>query len=178
MCRIPRMARQDVLIDPIAQMFARQTVMLNIVDQLQLPNSDKSLKSKEQRPGKTADTKSQEHKANLQCNISQQRILRMEKPAPGPAQHGPLCGYGRKKALSQHPGKEMVKTLIIACCDRILRGSDIPMMHQQMLAAKMRIQHHRQKPIRHPALMRSFLMHQLMAIIDTNRARHHAQTEK
>ena len=102
----------------------------------------------------------------------------MEKPAPGPAQHGPLVAYSRKKALLQHPGKEPVETLIIARRDRIPRGSDIAMMHQQMLTAKMRIQHHRQKHICHPALNRGFLMHHFMAIVDANRARHDAQTVK
>ena len=102
----------------------------------------------------------------------------MEKPAPGPAQHGPLGAYGRKKALLQHPGKEPVETLIIARRDRIPRGCDIAMMHQQMLTAKMRIQRHRQKQICHPALNRGFLMHHFMAIVDANRTRHDAQTVK
>jgi hypothetical protein len=52
------------------------------------------------------------------------------------------------------------------------------MMHQQMLAAKMRIKHHRQKQICHPALNRGFLMHHFMAIVDANRARHHTQAIK
>jgi len=65
------MPRQDMLIDTVTQMFARQPVMLNIVDQFQLPDSNKSLKNKEQHPCKTANAKSQNYKANLQYNISQ-----------------------------------------------------------------------------------------------------------
>jgi len=76
------MARQDMLIDAIAQMFAGQPVMLNIVDQFQLPNSNKSLKGKEERPGKTVDTKGQKRKANLQHNISQQGIFEWKNPRP------------------------------------------------------------------------------------------------
>ena len=72
-------------VDTVTQMFARQPAMHNIVDQFHLPDSKKSLKNKEQRPRKTANAKSQNYKANLQYNISQQRILWMEKPALGTA---------------------------------------------------------------------------------------------
>ena len=64
------MPRQDMLIDTVTQMFARQPVVRNIVDQFQLPDSNKSLKSKEQPPCKTVNAKSQNYKANLQYNIS------------------------------------------------------------------------------------------------------------
>jgi hypothetical protein len=71
MRQIPLMPRQDMLIDTVTQMFARQPVVRNIVDQFQLPDSNKSLKSKEQPPCKTVNAKSQNYKANLQYNISQ-----------------------------------------------------------------------------------------------------------
>ena len=101
------MARQDMLIDAVVQMFARQSGMLNIVDQFQLLDCNKSRKSKEQPPCKTANAKSQNYKASLQYNISQQRILWIEKPVLGTAQHGPLHAYCRKKHCVRTLGKNL-----------------------------------------------------------------------
>jgi len=169
------MPRQDMLIDTVTQMFARQPVMLNIVDQFQLPDSNKSLKSKEQQ-------NRQCQKPKLQSQPAVQHIATVDSlDGKTRAWHGaawPAPRVLQKKALRQDPGEELVKTLVVACGDRVPRGSDIAMMYQQMLAAKMRIKHHRQKQISHPALNRSFVMHHFMAIVDANRARHHTQAIK
>ena len=167
-----------MLVDTVTQMFARQPAMHNIVDQFQLPDSKK--KPEKQRAAPQQNRQCQ--KPKLQSKPAVQHIATADSlDGKTRARHGaawPAPRVLQKKALRQDPGEELVKILVVACGDRVPRGSDIPMMHQQVLAAKMRIKHHRQKQVCHPALNRSFLMHYFMAIVDANRARHHTQAVK
>ncbi len=67
---------------------------------------------------------------------------------------------------------------IITRRNGIAGGAYIAVMHQKMLAAKMRIEHHRHQYIGEPTVASAGLVHKLMRIIDANRARHHAKGKK
>ncbi len=70
-----------------------------------------------------------------------------------------------------------MKALVIGCGHRITRGSDIAVMHQQMLRTEVAVQCHGHQHISHLPLQPGFLVHQFMGIVDPDGAGNNTNTE-
>ena len=93
-------------------------------------------------------------------------------------QHIPFgleCG---DPALPQHAREKAVKALVVARGHRVAPGSHIAMMYQQMLGPEMGIKHRRKEQVGQPAFEPVSLMHQLVAVIDPDRAADDADAEE
>ena len=63
-----------------------------------------------------------------------------------------------------------MEAFIVAGSDRIAGGTDIAVMHQKMLGAEMRIQHHRHQDVAQPSFGPVLLMHEFVGIDDAHGA--------
>ena len=72
--RIPAVARQNMLILAIAQIFSGQTVMFHVIGQFKLPDGDKSLKHEKGDARNAADGEGKQQEYGLQGPVLPERI--------------------------------------------------------------------------------------------------------
>ena len=172
------MTRLDVFVFAVTQMFARQTVVFDVIHQLKLPDRHARLQQEQAQPDPAAKDHGEDQAACLQRPIFEKRVARVGPGFALACQHrffGLKAGHQR---LPQHARVKAVEPFVIACGHRIARGGDIAVVHQQMFRPEVRIQHHRQQRIGPEAFASIALVHQLMGVVDPDGARHDADAEE
>mmetsp|Transcript_23231 Transcript_23231/g.39952 ORF Transcript_23231/g.39952 Transcript_23231/m.39952 type:complete len:251 (+) Transcript_23231:1057-1809(+) len=176
--RVPGMLRLYMLVFAVAQMFAGQAVVLDVIDQLKLPDRDTRLHQKQANPDPPAKGKGQQDKNQLQRPVFPERVGQVGNRQLFARQHCLFCAPGRVKALLEYAGVKPVETLAHAGGDRIAWRGDITVMHQQVLGPEMGIEDHGEQSIGQPAFEFVLLVHQLVAVVDPHRARDHADAKE
>ncbi len=71
-----------------------------------------------------------------------------------------------------------MKAHVVGRRDRIARGADIAVMHQQVFGAEMAVKNRRQQEVAEPAFRAVLLVHQFMRVGDADRPGNHSHPEE
>ena len=131
------MMRLNMFIFALSQMFARQSVMFNIIDKFQMPDRDKCLPNEQANAPPSAKHHCQKKHDALQSPIDEKWIAQVIPRKVLARAFFFFCPKRRNKGLFQNPQEKTVKSFAIARGDGVPPRSHVTMVHQKMFGTKM-----------------------------------------